>query len=72
MILNNPTKEDVKVILDGIPYKVEGEASVEVPDEVGARWMKIHEFLFVGKAEEVSEEKEEKKVTKKVEKKEEA
>lgn len=70
MILRNPTDQEVSMQYLGLPYSVEAESTVEVEDNVGAHWLKIHEFLVV--EGESTEAKPAKKTAKKEEEEEEA
>lgn len=71
MILFNPTASQVSVTFDGNSFVVGPKDTVSVSDEIGAKWMKVHEFLQEQKAEpkKVKEVKEEEEVVEKKAKK---
>lgn len=46
-ILQNPTKELVRIKYQGNEYEVFPEGELEVGDELAAHWKNVHEFLRV-------------------------
>lgn len=45
MILFNPTASQVAIMFDGNTFVVGPKDTVSVSDEIGAKWLKVHEFL---------------------------
>lgn len=64
MILRNPLKEELKVVLEGDEYVLKPEGRLEIEDRLGDKWIRLHGFLQVipqEAKEEAPEPKEEKK-----------
>lgn len=47
MIIYNPSKTIVSIVIKGAKYSVEPNDYAEVADSCGAEWIKIHQFLQV-------------------------
>jgi hypothetical protein len=57
-IIKNPTDKDINVSkIFGLPYSVEANGEVMVPDEVANYWQGLHNFLIISdvKSEKVEE-----------------
>lgn len=53
MILRNPTKDSISVIIDGRPYTVAAGKEVELPNTAGKYWVeRIHNFMEIVSSEE--------------------
>ena len=64
MILYNPTDKDISITYTGTQYSVKANSTVNLPDDAGEFWQKVHEFLI----KETDEQKEEDKIVDLVEK----
>lgn len=45
MILRNPHNQDVSIVYRGEQYSIEADGVVEVREDVGRFWLKLHSFL---------------------------
>ena len=45
--IKNTIDRDVYIIANGTEYKAEADSYIDVPDDVAAKWRKIHEFLQI-------------------------
>ena len=54
--IHNPTDNEVRIVLDGIEYRVPAKEVVNVADDAhAATWLDTHQFLRVVGADEVVE-----------------
>jgi hypothetical protein len=46
MIIRNPHNQDVSIVIGGNEYSIEADGVVEVPEQAGRQWLKVHQFLI--------------------------
>lgn len=50
MIIQNPTDQEIKVMINGVDYTLPANGNISVTEEVATYWVKeLHSFLIVKK-----------------------
>lgn len=56
MILKNPLKQEVSIVIDGHPFSIPALKELEVSEVVATQWIKTHKFLQIGEVKAVVKE----------------